>query len=134
MRDITFSDEHWPIVEMIFPSYPTTDEVVWFLQKLEELFARQETFAAVIVSGMSDNAARDKQATKKLMGWVKQNKPRFSQYCRGIVYVIEASAVQYAAAKLFSKMSGPRFYGCPVNTVRSKQDGLAWAQGQIGGQ
>lgn len=133
MKTFTFDDSQWPIVQIGFPTQPGPDDADELLATLEGVFSRQQPFTAVLTANMRDDVRpkHDKETGKRLTQWVKQNKPRFSQYCRGIVYVVANAPGQYAAVKLFSKVAGPRLYGCPINAEQTIEAGFAWATKQL---
>lgn len=136
MTSLTYDESQWPIVQLNIPPQPTRQDVDGLLTRLDSIFARQDPFAAVLTTNVSDDAPlkQDKEASKKMMQWIKEKKPLFTEYCQGIVYVIENAPGRYATMKVFSKVAGPRMYGCPINVTQSTEDAYAWATQQLQGK
>lgn len=84
-KPITCDLDHWPIVNLHFPSYPTDDAVKNWIQKIDKVIDKKDPY--IVISTFEENYQFSQNARKEEIFWFKRNKPILQKYCLGMLRV-----------------------------------------------
>ncbi|QYK51203.1 MAG: hypothetical protein KF701_01615 [Anaerolineales bacterium] len=96
----------------------------------DELIAKGERFALVIVNDGGDGKEREKGANAVLTQWVKDNKPALQRLCVGMASVVPTSAMLAIYKPLVQKVAG-KMYGFPFDMFTDIEQARAWGSGRL---
>ncbi|MBX3047288.1 MAG: hypothetical protein KF698_09855 [Anaerolineales bacterium] len=96
----------------------------------DELIAKGERFALVIVNDGGDGKEREKGANAVLTQWVKDNKPALQRLCVGMASVVPTSAMLAIYKPLVQKVAG-KMYGFPFDMFTDIEQARAWVSGRL---
>jgi len=97
----------------------------------DELIAKGQPFALVIVNDGGDGKEREKGANAVLTQWVKDNKPELQRLCVGMASVVPTSAMLAIYKPLVQKVAG-KMYGFPFDMFTDIEQARAWVSAKLG--
>ncbi len=96
----------------------------------DELIAKGERFALVIVNDGGDGKQRERGANAVLTQWVKDNKPALQRLCVGMASVVPTSAMLAIYKPLVQKVAG-KMYGFPFDMFTDIEQARAWVNTKL---
>lgn len=96
----------------------------------DELIAKGQRFALVIVNDGGDGKEREKGANAVLTQWVKDNKPKLQELCVGMASVVPTSAMLAFYKPLVQKVAG-KMYGFPFDMFTDVEQARAWVSARL---
>jgi hypothetical protein len=119
--------DHWPLLLVDLEDDTDGAGGNVFYEALVAALGRQAPFALVAVMPRELPAERRPHDTDQ-MRWLKSNRPRLAECCRGMAFVMTREArEQYAKAV----ESGPKIYGCATEAFERREAAVAWARGRL---
>jgi hypothetical protein len=126
---MSFDESNWPVLVMTSAGRTTLEDTRLYTDTLERVLARQQPYAMITLP-QRDEVQADQDASNHFMKWLKENKPRISKYCVGIVSVVESDEYYAKHAKTLTEQ-GPYIYGCPFIVVRTRPEADKWVKEQL---
>lgn len=132
---VTIDESRWPVGVIILDGPTTEADVAAYTAALGRWLARSAPFAIVMVLPSEEASARQDRAAysrvhSRTMAWLKPNKPRLSQWCRGLALVLEDPAVRAARAEPMARQ-GQTMFGCRVGVTATIAEAVRWAEERL---
>ncbi|MCZ2094815.1 MAG: hypothetical protein LC121_00820 [Anaerolineae bacterium] len=125
---IAVDEQAYPVVVVRSEGDITLEDVHGMAQALEGVFARKTPCGVIMIS--DENAVSTQEARSVQARWLKQNKPRIAEICRGYALVLNSPA-QLMLFKPIMALQGKRMMGCPAAVFGDIDAAQAWIREQL---
>jgi hypothetical protein len=120
---ITIDEQAYPIVVM-----RSEGDVQNFTKTLETIFNRATSCGVIMIS--TEHSVTSPDARRAQAVWMKQQKPRIAETCRGFAWVLH-SPVQLLLYKPMLALQGRRMMGCPTAAFGDLDSAKIWLHRQL---
>lgn len=123
-------DSDWPILIISLMNSITLPDTQAFLGAFDDALARRQPFGVIMVSDQTDNKNTDKQAVELRSKWLKENRPRVGQYCRGLAVVTPHTSLLVVWQTMI-RLTGPHLFGCPGSLFLTIDEARDWVKEKL---
>ena len=123
---IRFDESGWPVVVVHFEGSTTDDEFVAYLERLNELLARKQSYAIVLNATHAHFTPLRHQRMQA--DWLRHHKGELTQLSAGIAFVFAVRIFRLVVTGVFMLQPPP----APHRVCATLADGVRWAAAQVG--
>lgn len=125
-------DEQFPIVYVQFDGPRTLEEVQSFLDRFDTWLSRGQAFGMIInqLNAEAAAAAQSQEIYQLQAQWIQQRKPLISNFCFGMVSVLDSDELLNKAKPAVEQMT-QSMYGCPGQAFGTVSEAEQWLQKQM---
>ena len=129
---VIFNEEKWPVVYVYIDGEKTLQDLQDYLTRFDKWLSRKECFGIIQKQEFTEQVQKKESKEIKQLErkWIRQNKPRISQYCLGMAMIMSSTEALEKWQPIASK-SILNMFGCSGQVFAAIPQAEEWMTKQM---